>query len=837
MAEAANLYVARPSDLDALRAHWEVARAGVTRFVVLEAPLGGGKRALVSELVRALPGAEDTLVLRPALEDREDGLQTLLRLYAALYGALYGNPVLRGRIELSLNAALPQYEKRTQGWIQAFIEGLKKGVPTEGEQTFQVNLPRDNPLIGIAEIIGAISRKIPTFIDLQNTFNSHSISTFAALEALLDLRADNKLMVVLQTEPVDEVGRAWMPAPWLDLLDRRKDQLQRLTLAPWSADDVAQYVASKGLEAQAPARIAELAGGRIGFVAELVEILQEKELLGTDLADVTLLSLTPIQPDEDELEDAPAEPGEGGRKHAGAADADLVFYLCALLGHVFPSGLVADMGNFDRDSIDDLLDATPALVKETQFSKGLGTWLYQFTRGTWRDAMISSHRDEQHRQIGRNVALFLERYLVPRGYEFVVKTIRLYAENGALQRAAVLKGGALSNDRPETWAMTQDLLTFYKNVAWPDPMRRVVYFNLLERMVQSGDVDQAERLVNEVLGFANERQDRQMEALVLFAGSRLDFRRNDHYRARDRARDALKLFTALDDKGKCAEVQNHLAVVEFSDGNANAALDHVREALTLANTPNVQANAEYIRGLVARRANKLPEAAEHFKKANELAGSIGQGGLALEAGFNYGEALIASRQFTLAADVLARVAQIAQSLQNPTRERAAAALLSRAHGELRNFEAALQTANRTLQLTQELKFEKLLPYDIFNVGYFNLLLGRPSEAASLFQKALDRAPTNEPPFLRDLHFHFGFASLRIGERSKAEASLQTAVKHAGATKDHRKVMEANEALAGLAHERGDKATAARLFQAALDAADEGGLREERKNIRRKLEEL
>lgn len=838
MAEAA-LYVARPADLEALRAHLDVARGGTARTVILEAPLGGGKRAVVGELVRHLPEGEDVIVVRAALSDEEDGLRTLLRIYAALYGALYRDVGLRGRVEMALNTQLPQYEKRVQGWIQAFIEGLKKGVPAEGEQSFQVNLPRDNPLIGLAEIVAAIATKTLVVLDLQNVFNSHSISTFGMLEGMLDrAKAGGKLLTILGTEPIDDVARAWMPAPWLDLVERRKDDLHRLTLAPWTADDVSAYLVSKGIEAAAPARIAELASGRPGFIAELIDILGEKSLLGSDLAETTVMSLVPTTPDASELEDAPeATEGENQRKHAGVEEADRVFYLCALLGLSFPSGLIADMGGYDRDSVDDLLDATPDLVAELQFSKGLGTWVYQFKRGTYRDAIIAAHRSDEDKAVGQRVGMFLERFLVPRGYEFLVKTVRLYADNGALQRAVVLKGMALSNDRPDVWAMTQDLVSYFKGTPYPDPMRRVIYLNLLDRMVSAGDVDQAERLVNEVLGWANERSDRALEGWVLFAGSRLDFRRNDHYRARDRARDALKVFTALDDKTKLAEVENHLAVVEFSDGNSNAALDHVRIALETMNVPQIQANAEYIRGLVARKSGKLPEAAEHFRKANELAGSVGMAPLALESGFNYGEALVASKQWSKAADVLARVAQIAASLQNGARERATAALLSRTHGELRNFEAALQMANRTLQLTQELKFERFLPFDIFNVGYFNLLLNRPTEAISLFTKARDRAPANEPAFSRDLHFHMGMAYLRIGEKNSAQDNLVHAAQHSRTTKDWRKLMEASEALGGIAIERGDKGLAQKMLQAALDAAEEGGLREERKGIRRKLDEI
>lgn len=838
MAETNSLYVCRPSDLAALRAQFDAARGGNSRTVLLEAPLGGGKRAAVGELIRQLPADEDVLVVRAQLSDEEDGLRTILRLYAALYGVLYRDLQMRGKVEMILNAQMPQHGKRVQGWYQAFIEALKKGVPNEGETSFQVQLPRDNPLIGFAEIISGIARKMNVILELQNVFNSHSVATFAMLEALIDLRKEGRLLLVLGCEPVDDVARAWMPAPLLDFLDRNAANVVKHTLAPWGAEEVTAYAASKGLTVAAPGRIGEIAHGRPGYVAELIDVLAEQGRLGDDLANDTLTSMAPRAPDEDELEDPPAtEPAEGQRKHAGAADADRVQYLASCLGLAFPSGLIADMGGYDRDSVDDLFDACPKLVKEMQFSKGLGTWVYQFDKGIWRQGVQDAHTSEEDRELGRRVAAFMERFLVPRGYEFVVKTARLYADNAAPNRASMMRSIALGSDRPDVWGMTQDLLHYADGIAWPDPMRRTVYMNLLDRMVQGGDVAAAEKLHGEALAWANERADRTMEAWTLFAGSRLDYRRQDLYRARDRAKDALKLYSALEDKLKVAEVENHLAMIELTDGNANAALDHVRIALETANVPQVQANAEYIRGLLARRAKKLPEASEHFRKSNEVAGAVGLAPLALEAGFHYGETLLMSNQTTKAADVLARVAQIAQALQNPVRERAAVALLSQTHGALRNFEAALQMANRTLQLTQELKFDRFLPLDIYNVGYFNLALNRPTEAISLFSKARERAGSDDPRFLKDLHFNTGLAYLRIGEKQNAAGALAAAVPHARNTKDWRRLMEANEHLADIEMSKGDKGAAARLLHEAINAADEGNLKEERKGLRRKLDEV
>ncbi len=836
MAEAAPLFVCRSSDLAVLKSHLDAAKAGNSRFVVLEAPLGGGKRALVGELVRALAADDDVLVIRSQISDEEDGLRALLNLYASLYGALHRNPGLRGRVEMSINAQLPQHGKRVQQWLQAFVEGLKKSAPAEGEKEFKLTLPRDNPLAGFAEILSAISRKITVLLDIQNVHHSQSVAFFAMLDQLMTNRKEGRLLLLLGTEPADAVGRAWMSESWGELLDRRAADLATLKLAPWGGEEVQSYLSSKELNAAHPQRIAEIALGRPAYVAELVDVLKERALLDDALEGATLSSLAPFDVDADELEEADGAPKEN-RKHAGADDATRIHYLAALLGLAFPSGLVADIGGFERDSVDDLLDASSGLVKEVQFSKPMGTWIYQFHRAIWRQAVLDAHAGDEDQQIAQRVATFMERFLVPRGYAFLVKTVRTYAEHGAPDRARMLKAMAFSQEPPDLWAMLNDLLRYESAHAWPDALRKTAYVQLLDRMVQNGDVDQTEKLVGECLTWARAHSDAVMEAWVLFAGSRLDYRRQDLYRGRDRARDALKAYAELGDKMKVAELHNHLALIEYTDGNPNAALDQLRKALETANVPPVVANVEFIRGLVARKSKKLEESAEHFRKSNELAGNIGMAALALEAGFHYGEALFAARDVSKAADVLQRVAQIAQALQNPVRERATAALLAQALGMQRHHEAALQMASRTLQLTQELRFEKLIPVDIYNVGYFQLQLGRATEAVSLFAKAKERASVDDPGFLRELSFHTGLAFMQIGEKSQAQGALRDALQLAKQTKDARKVVHSSEHLATLALDRGDKRSAEAHLREALQTADGADMKEERKGIRRRLDEI
>ena len=120
-------------------------------------------------------------------------------------------------------------------------------------------------------------------------------------------------------------------------------------------------------------------------------------------------NLADLSVDESEL-DIPAEPAaEGERRYATASDAERVAHLAALLGVSFPSGLVADMGGYVRDSVDDLFDASAQAYKELQFSEPLGTWIYQFNQALLRESVLSRHTGEEAEETARRVATFIER--------------------------------------------------------------------------------------------------------------------------------------------------------------------------------------------------------------------------------------------------------------------------------------------------------------------------------------------------------------------------------------------------------------------------------------------
>jgi tetratricopeptide (TPR) repeat protein len=843
------IFVARESDLQQLRDKLAAARQGDGGTVVLQAPLGGGKRALVGELARSVAATdEDVLIWRLSFTEEEDGLRTLLRLYATLYAQLHRNQLLRTKVEMVLNAQMPQHPKRVQQWFTAFIDGLKKG-PKQGEESFQVGLPRDNPLLGFVELVMGISAKVPVLLDIQNIHLCHSVGVIAMLEALMvEAKGNSQLVAILATEPVDDKTKATLPAPLMDMLERRADDYTALQLEPWGAEQVNAFIASKGIEETVDVDgLLAITDGLPGFVAEVIEYLVATERIGESLEGGSLAALVPSAVDEDELDDEddadaevdePAEPGQPPkRRKAGVQDAPAVQHVAALLGHTFPSAIVADILGLQRDSVDDLLDACGELFEEQQYQEQLKSWLYRFTRPFFRFGVLESNRDEDGRQRTHRVGQFMERFLAPRGHEFLIRTLRTYAEAGDHQRALYMKSLALTADRPEMWGMCHELVGNFDSIAWPDPLRRTVYMNLLERLVNAGQPEPAEKLFNDAIKWASEKEDRAMQAWVLFAGSRLDYRRQDLYRARDRAKDALTLFAGLEDKLKTAEVYGHIAMIELSDGNPNAAIEQVDKAVEVAAIPPVQANAEFVRGLVARRDRKFEPAIEHFGKANALAGQAGLGPLALEAGINMGESLLFSKQAAKAADVLGRCVAIAQGLRNPVRERAAVSMLAQAQSAQKNNEAALRSAARCLEITEQLQLKQFLPIDTYNLGLFSLLAGKTNEAVALLRKAKEVMNPNDAMLAKELNFNLGGALKSIGELAAAAEAFEACLGPAAQTRDARKLVVARAELGDVFMQQGDKDKARRFLKAALEEAERAQLKEERKQIKRKLEAL
>ena len=294
-------YVAREADLDTLKAAWTSVLGGESQTISLTAPLGGGKRAIVGELCRsAIADTEDDVLLwRVNVREEDEGMAVILRAYAALFQAVNRSQSFRGKVEMALNSRLPSQPKRVQGWYQSFIDGLRKAKPAENGQV-KVNLPQDNPLVGLIEITTGIARKFPVILDVHGLHNSHSVGLMAFLEALIGEAKDGaRLLTVLSMEPIDDAAKAWMSPPLMEMLDRMSDNITAVTLSPWELRRSGSISRAKSLRAMPHA---SLTSRRVALDSSLslVTYLKNSDQLGADLSGMTMANLADLSVDESE---------------------------------------------------------------------------------------------------------------------------------------------------------------------------------------------------------------------------------------------------------------------------------------------------------------------------------------------------------------------------------------------------------------------------------------------------------------------------------------------------------------------------------------------------------
>ena len=172
------LFVARDNDVTALKNLWTEAKTGEAKLVRLQAPFGGGRRALMAEVNRQISASdEDAIVWRVNCVEQENGLQWLIRMYGSLVGTLGEDVLRRGRAEMVLNSQLPSQPKRVQNWYQEFIATLKDSKADKETGQIQLRLPRDNPLLGLVEIVSGLARRIPLLLEIQNPQLVYSVET------------------------------------------------------------------------------------------------------------------------------------------------------------------------------------------------------------------------------------------------------------------------------------------------------------------------------------------------------------------------------------------------------------------------------------------------------------------------------------------------------------------------------------------------------------------------------------------------------------------------------------------------------------------------------------
>ena len=299
-----------------------------------------------------------------------------------------------------------------------------------------------------------------------------------------------------------------------------------------------------------------------------------------------------------------------------------------------------------------------------------------------------------------------------------------------------------------------------------------------------------------------------------------------------------------------------MARIELIDGQLNAAQQRVEEAEeAVGELAAVRSHTFFLRGLLLQRQNQLADAEKAFAQSNQLAGhpQVQRAPMALDAGLKLGEVLAQQKKLPEAADVLSKVTQMAQGLRNGAAEHMASRLLTQIRDALKQFEGALSSANRCIQLSQGMRRADLLVVDVNTCGVLNLKLGKNTEGVALFQNALKimrDSKMNNVDLQREVLFNLGEGQRKIGENKAAKSNLESAIQIAGRQintlqKSNKQVpaqfvqrlIGMREAAGKASRDSGDKSAAKQHFEEGIKMAEAIKDKETRKRLKSEVQGL
>ncbi|MEZ4235713.1 MAG: tetratricopeptide repeat protein [Myxococcota bacterium] len=127
---------------------------------------------------------------------------------------------------------------------------------------------------------------------------------------------------------------------------------------------------------------------------------------------------------------------------------------------------------------------------------------------------------------------------------------------------------------------------------------------------------------------------------------------------------------------------------------------------------------------------------------------------------------------------------------------------------------------------------------MYSVGLFYYMTKKPTEALSYFRQSEERiAALGSHPVVKELYYYKGLAHVEAGETEEAKRTFGAGLRYMQEGKDWRKMCAALDHLATIEQKAGNVDVARKLLTDAVQFAQQGDLREERKELRKKLDAL
>ena len=831
--------------------------ADAPRTLLIEGRDGGGRKTAIDRLLQRITERGDPpTAIRLRGQPSDDGIKTLGRFYSSFVGAVARGPGSQEALAALDAAAEASNDERVGGWLSG-IAGSMRELRAHASGQFQIKLPGDNPWLGLLYAFDVLGPRRRWIIDLFELGHVTSPSFWAFLTALIGRVRARQWRVLFVVTPgrnlYSEKGEGDQAGP-LSFLGSLFDDSTLISLPPLSRDAVAELIEDTYRPHRFPAafapRLHELSGGHAESLHELLDALEEDETITwddkgyalSDLEDVDLEVLVPIpaEDDEEEGEEDAAEDGAEAPADGRPDDAFLeaVLHVAAHEGRTFSSALVRTYLEAGEDAVDDALDAMPHLVEEVQYHQALGTWLYRFRFGFYRDWYRANPPEgfkKKSQEICRRLGTLAVQTYAPASYEYLVRAAELFTEGADARGARNVLAMALSAEPAALATFALETTERFEDSPWPDGLVRLLITSQADRAVKSSPTPEARAAIERARTWAAAHEDADTAAFAELLDCRLLMREGDMPRAKEQGIAALNRFKQTGDKTRQGETLNQLALISLNTGDARSARQFVKDAQKASTIPPVKAHSQYILGVLLRRQGQLPQALEAFTRSVELSEQAGNLVLSLEAMLNRGEcALMAGRSKDI-APMLERALEMSRALRSTTRERLAARLLCQAEAARGRGDAALEMAQHALELTRELGLEDQEDIDLYHCGVFAVLAGKTEHGLDYLQAARTSCEKSDKAgLLPEVLFNLGQVKLSTGDADGSRTALEQALGVVRQRKDTVRELRILEGLGVALSELGQHQAAAGRFKEAADKALGPQAKEFRKSMRARI---
>ena len=835
--------------------------------LLIEGRDGGGRKTAIDRfLERITERGSAPSAVRLRGQPSDDGIKTLGRFYSSFVGAIARGAGNEEAIAALDSAAEASTDERVRGWLSGMSTSMQE-LRAHASGQFQIKLPGDNPWLALLYAFDVLGPRRRWVIDLFELGHVTSPSFWAFLTALIGRARARRWKVLFVVTPGRNLysekqgGDAAGPLAFLGALFTDPTLV---ALAPLTVEAVSELVEDTYRPHRFPdglaARLHDVSGGHAESLHELLDALEEDETITwdekgyalSDLDDVDLEVLVPMaaegdeEDEEDEADSAPAEAAaEGGDadksgEEAGIDEAFLeaVLHVAAHEGRTFSSALVRTFLKAGEDAVDDALDAMPHLVEEVQYHQALGTWLYRFRFGFYRDWYRASPPEgfkTKSQQICRRLGTIAVQTYAPASYEYLVRAAELFTEGADARGARNVLGMALSAEPAALAGFALETIERFEDSPWPDGLVRLLVTSQADRAVKSSPTAQARATIERARSWAAAHDDADTAAFAELLECRLLMREGEMPKALEQGIAALNRFKQTGDKTRQGETLNQLALISINTGDAKGARRFVRDAQKASTIPPVKAHSQYILGVLLRRQGQLTQALEAFTRSVELSEQSGNLVLSLEAMLNRGEcALMAGRSKDI-APMLERALEMSRALRSTTRERLAARLLCQAEAARGRGDAALEMAQHALELTRELGLEDQEDIDLYHCGVFAVLAGKTDDGLDYLQAARTSCEKSDKAgLLPEVLFNLGQVKLSTGDADGSRATLEQALGVVRQRKDTVRELRILEGLGVALSSLGEHQAALSRFKEAADKAVGPQAKDFRKSMRARI---